>query len=202
MIKNSIQPIDLTKLSKLKYAKEVTDFSNLNYYKELLNQMEEICLMERAYGCAAPHFGIQERILLLFLKNENNDVKAVSYFNPVILSQYGEQSGFEGTIGISDCIGNVIRPYQVHFRAQDIHGDSIEKELYGFEAGVFCHEYDLLNGIRFTDRANNIFYLMNESTKKEMMENNPPIVFSTIGEYQDHYEKKKRYRPKQITDSF
>jgi peptide deformylase len=50
-------------------------------------------------------------------------------------------------------MGLVERPYKIRIKATDLDGKEHEYEFEGFEATVFCHEYDHLEGILYSDIA-------------------------------------------------
>ena len=50
-------------------------------------------------------------------------------------------------------MGLVDRPQKIKIKAQDLDGKEHEYEFEGFEATVFCHEYDHLDGIIYPDIA-------------------------------------------------
>lgn len=49
-------------------------------------------------------------------------------------------------------VPNVQRPYVVKIKAQDASGQPVNKRLEGWEARVFLHEFDHLDGVLFPDR--------------------------------------------------
>lgn len=53
--------------------------------------------------------------------------------------------------------GKVARPYYIEFDYQDINGDFHHRSAQDFEAIVFYHEIDHLDGIEFTDKAEDLF---------------------------------------------
>ena len=50
-------------------------------------------------------------------------------------------------------MGLVDRPYKIRIKGTDLEGVEHEYEFEGFEATVFCHEYDHLDGILYSDIA-------------------------------------------------
>ena len=50
-------------------------------------------------------------------------------------------------------MGLVERPYKIRIKATDLDGKEQEYEFEGFEATVFCHEYDHLDGVLYSDIA-------------------------------------------------
>ena len=54
-------------------------------------------------------------------------------------------------------IGKVARPYYIEFDYQDMNGDFHHRIAQDFETIVFCHKIDHLDGIEFTDKAEDLF---------------------------------------------
>ena len=142
----------------------VEDFGN-PYYKEMIDEIVEIGKTCRAYASAAPQFGISKQIIIIMTdkKMNINSVKeydeyeveydVITYFNPNIISMKGTQYFCEACMSVRDTIGRVRRPYSIKIEAFDINGNKINKTMKGLTAIIFCHEYDHLSGIEFTDRA-------------------------------------------------
>lgn len=189
MMRNAISLVDLGNQYSLERCHEVTDFSNPDHYRLIFDEMKEICLKENAYGCAATHFGLSERFILIIepKKDKNSDqIKSydvVPYFNPKITFMCGSQIGYEATMGIENCIGAVIRPCYIELEAQDINGNTFKKIAQGFEAVLFSHEIDLLDGVRFTDRATNILYNVSAEKRKEIRNNHPLRILDFTDTY-------------------
>lgn len=197
MMRNAISLVDLGNQYSLERCHEVTDFSNPDHYRLIFDEMKEICLKENAYGCAATHFGLSERFILIIepKKDKNSDkIKSydvVPYFNPKITFMCGSQIGFEATMGIENCIGEVIRPYYIELEAQDINGNTFKRTAQGFDAVLFDHEIDLLDGVRFTDRATNILYNVNAEKRIEIKRSHPPRLLDFTGIHVPYNSKQK-----------
>ena len=150
----------------------ITDFNE--DYKTIIERMKTVCLEHNAYACAAPQLGILKRFILIMTKKEMKtldmdcvDIDVTPYFNPVITKMNGSQMFWEACMSVPKTIGKVRRPYSIEIEAQDIDGKPIKKRMEDFEAIIFCHEIDHLDGIEFTDRAFKISY---DITKEERME--------------------------------
>ena len=50
-------------------------------------------------------------------------------------------------------MGLVDRPQKIRIKGTDLEGAEHEYEFEGFEATVFCHEYDHLDGVLYPDIA-------------------------------------------------
>lgn len=152
--------------------------------KEITPRIKEACMdmvdtMKEAegVGIAAPQIGIMKRFFIAMPHVESDDeaLRDKIYFmiNPEITYTEGTQKSSEGCLSVPGYLGLVDRPMKIRIKAQDLDGVEHEYEFEGFEATVFCHEYDHLEGVLYADIAN------------EMMSNE---------EYSERYEKLKELR--------
>ncbi len=118
----------------------------------LLDDMKETVRAERGAGLAAPQIGISKRVVVI-------DVEE-GYFemvNPVILSAKGEQTGPEGCLSVKGKQGTVTRPDKVKAEYRDRNGRKHKLTAEGFFARAVCHELDHLDGILYTDKADELY---------------------------------------------
>ena len=97
----------------------------------LLDDLKETLADANGAGLAAPQVGILRRVVIV-VDAEDNMLELV---NPEILTQEGEQEGFEGCLSVPGRWGVVKRPYKVRVRAQDRNGNFFEAG-----AGNYCFE--------------------------------------------------------------
>lgn len=90
----------------------------------LLDDLKETLADANGAGLAAPQVGILRRVVIV-VDAEDNMLELV---NPEILTQEGEQEGFEGCLSVPGRWGVVKRPYKVRVRAQDRNGNFFEAE--------------------------------------------------------------------------
>lgn len=121
----------------------------------LVEDMAETMISSHGVGIAAPQVGILKRIFLAVPNSEENEAPMV-FINPEILHQEGSQWGEEGCLSVPGYVGTVERPQIVKIKALDIDGIEHVYEFEDYAAVVICHEYDHLNGILYTDKAENI----------------------------------------------
>ncbi len=130
-----------------------TDVKNFNSELwSMLDDMKETVRAERGAGLAAPQIGISKRVVVI-------DVEE-GYFemvNPVILSAKGEQTGPEGCLSVKGKQGTVTRPYKVKAEYRDRNGRKHKLTAEGFFARAVCHELDHLDGILYTDKADELY---------------------------------------------
>jgi peptide deformylase len=117
-----------------------------------------------AVAIAAPQIGISKRLFLIDDQNEERDsLPSLVAINPklVKVSKKTHLVG-EGCLSIPDYYGEVRRHTNVTMRAQDENGKKFERGAGGLLAQIIQHEYDHLDGILFTDRAERVW------TKEEL----------------------------------
>ena len=131
-----------------KVCKPVTSFDKKLH--KLLDDMNETLIDSQGVGLAAPQVGILRRVFLVDVGVEEPEV--VEFINPEILETDGEQYGPEGCLSVPGKYGLVKRPYYAKVRAQDRNGEWSEAEGEELIGRCFCHEYDHLDGIVYTEK--------------------------------------------------
>jgi peptide deformylase len=114
----------------------------------LLDDMKETMGKFGGVGLAAPQVGILRRVILI-----DNDGTYYEFINPVITSMRGKQREIEGCLSAPGEWGYVVRPDVVKVKALNRYGKEFELNADGLLAITICHEIDHLNGILFTDLA-------------------------------------------------
>lgn len=104
-------------------------------------------------GLAAPQIGILRRVCVVM----DDDEQFLELVNPEIVSQEGEQEGFEGCLSLTGRYGIVKRPMKVKVKAQNRHGEPVEYEREGVTARCFCHEIEHLDGHMYYEKADRLF---------------------------------------------
>lgn len=145
-IRNIIQVGDETLRKK---CFEVTDFGPKTW--QLIDDMKDTLFKADGAGLAAPQVGVLRRIFIVYAEN-----KYYECINPVMVKQSGKQSGEEGCLSIKGQYGVVERPMKVTVKALDRFGKPFTVKAEGFTARAFCHEYDHLDGILYTDKAKSV----------------------------------------------
>ena len=114
--------------------------------------MKETMHSADGIGLAAIQVGVMKRALIVEANNMFLEV-----INPTILGSEGEQIGPEGCLSIPGVNGNVKRPEVLSVKAFDRYGNTFIITATGLLAIVLSHEIDHLDGILFTDKAEEIF---------------------------------------------
>lgn len=118
---------------------------------KLLEDMKETLLSAEGAGLAAPQVGIPIRAVIVSV--DEGDFELI---NPVFVWRKGEQKGPEGCLSVKGKAGNVLRPKKVKIVYQDRKGDRYSLVARDFFARAICHELDHLDGILYTDLAEDI----------------------------------------------
>ena len=124
---------------------------------ELAADMGETMLAADGVGIAAPQVGVMKRMFLAMphvdAEDEETRNKIYVMINPEITYREGTQESSEGCLSVPGYMGLVDRPEKIRIKGTDLDGIEHEYEFEGFEATVFCHEYDHLDGILYPDIA-------------------------------------------------
>lgn len=174
------------------------DFDNDNYL-DYIKSLEEYCKNNTVFALAPVQIGIPKR--LIYIKNtsenmnnnfENDYDESIIYINPIIVKRLGKTRFLEGCASCKYLdndkmiyyAGIVDRPYSLEIEYYDIEGIKHSKIIEGFEATIFSHEYDHLNGILHMDKSNKIFKMTLDEMKEYRL-NNPYEIISKDCEYED-----------------
>ena len=112
--------------------------------KSLVADMFETMYDARGVGLAAQQIGVSLRLFVM----DCDGIKLVAA-NPEIIAVDGEQSGEEGCLSVAKVPAELKRPERVVLRAQDVEGNTFEREASGLAARCFLHETDHCDGILF-----------------------------------------------------
>ncbi|CEF97368.1 Peptide deformylase [Ostreococcus tauri] len=112
-------------------------------------------IMYETVGCglAAPQVGVNYRMMVYNEAGEPGKGREVVLCNPKIVKYSKEKDFFEeGCLSFPKMYADVERPLGVQIEAQNLKGKKFKMTLEGFEARVFQHEYDHLDGVLYHDR--------------------------------------------------
>jgi peptide deformylase len=123
----------------------------------LANDMIETMYAAPGAGLAAPQVGVQKR---LFVYDAGDGPKVI--MNPVISESRGEWEYEEGCLSVPGLYWPIVRPKEVHLTGYDLDGNEISVEADEFEARVFQHELDHLDGTLLLER-------LDPETRKQAM---------------------------------
>lgn len=118
---------------------------------QLLDDMKDTLDKAQGAGLAAVQVGVLRRIFIVDV-----DEGFFEFINPEIISTSGEQYGIEGCLSVKGKWGDVKRPRKVTISAQDRYGKKFTFVGRDFIAKALSHENDHLDGVLYTDKANNL----------------------------------------------
>lgn len=129
-----------------KKCREVTAFDDKLWV--LLDDMYETLKNAEGVGLAAPQVGILRRVVVIDVGEG-----PIELINPVVTSVRGKQREVEGCLSAPGQWGYVVRPAKVKVTAVNRYGKEFKVEGTELLARALCHEIDHLNGVIFTDLA-------------------------------------------------
>lgn len=171
-IRKIIQPNNPTLRRK---ARPVTRFDDdlQTLIDDLIETMREV----NGVGLAAPQVDVPLRLAVIeTLPDYDEDGQEIEgtrdlyvIVNPEIVWQSRDQvDGVEGCLSIPGYIGEVSRATSVRVRAQDRHGKKFRLRLHDWDARIFQHEIDHLDGVLYIDRLTAPENLWTEEQYEEM----------------------------------
>lgn len=115
----------------------------------LADQMVETMYAAPGVGLAAPQVGIRKR---LFVYDTGDGAGARVIVNPTIVEGDGEWTFEEGCLSVPGLSWPIVRPRDVHLTGWDLDGREVSIEATEYEARVFQHEVDHLDGVLLVQR--------------------------------------------------
>ena len=146
-----------------KVSKPVKEMTKRN--KELIADMIETMNDAYGVGLAAVQVGILKRIVVIDVGEG-----PIVMINPEIISQDGEQRGYEGCLSVPGKRGIVTRPNHVVVRAQDENMEWFEMEGTELLARACCHEFAHLDGHLYTELVEGPLMEVTEDEEEEFDE--------------------------------
>lgn len=133
-------------------AREVDSFDDR--LRRLAGDMLETMRDAPGVGLAAPQVGVLKRLFTFEFpgleEDEPGEHGAVA--NPRLVDRSEQlEEGDEGCLSFPGLFYPVERPLHVEIAWQDLHGEEHTRQLSSFEARVWLHEMDHLDGILFID---------------------------------------------------
>lgn len=114
---------------------------------KLVEDMIETMYDAPGVGLAANQVGVQRR---LFVYDIGDGPQAV--INPRITESSGEWAFEEGCLSVPGLSWTIIRPNRVHLVGLDLDGNEISIDAEEYQARVFQHEVDHLDGTLLVER--------------------------------------------------
>ena len=147
MIKTLIPCYDSLLHTKVQKCSYNLDRSKISYI------LHENMYHHNGIGLSANQIGINERVFVMI--SDLDTQETITCFNPKILKYSKDMVVMEeGCLSYPDVYLDVSRPESVVVKYED-EGKKVHKvKLEGLSARVFQHEYDHMEGIDFSQRAN------------------------------------------------
>ena len=123
--------------------------------KELYDRMAATLIKHKGFGLSCNQVGLNYSMFVFGNPTEPESI--VGAFNPKIVDfSSGLEYGEEGCLSFPGLFIKIKRPTEIRARITDWQKNIDTFKLTGLTARVFQHEYDHLQGINFTQRANKI----------------------------------------------
>ncbi len=138
-------------------AEPVTHFDTPELHALIADMRDTMDAYDGA-GLAATQIGVMQRVMIFGIESnprypDAEVVPMTTLINPEFeVVDDTPEAGWEGCLSVPGMRGIVSRPAHIRYRGYDEVGMLIEREVDGFHARVFQHEYDHLDGVLYPDR--------------------------------------------------
>lgn len=145
----------------------------------LIDDMIETMRDANGVGLAAPQVGRNLQLTVIEtlpeVDEEGEEIEGTRdlyvVINPKIIWESKEMvDGIEGCLSIPGYVGEVERYESIRVRAQDRNGRKVRYRLHDWDARIFQHEIDHLNGVLYIDRLTDPEHFWTEEEFQQMME--------------------------------
>ena len=143
--------------SRLRQKSEPVDEFGTQALHELVSDMLDTMLAADGAGLAAIQIGVPLRVMIFgFESNPRYPEVGPIPFTVLVNAAYdvldeAKTGGWEGCLSVPDMRGFVQRHTRIRYRGFDQDGKELAREVDGFHARVFQHEFDHLDGILYPD---------------------------------------------------
>ena len=138
------QPVSIAEMGSIPFEQLITDLNETLYHKP------------GTVGLAAPQIGYNYRAFVMDAKAATDKSGYKLVINPEILTDSRWKYGREGCLSFPEYLITIKRARRITVQYRDENWTLHEEELEDFEAVIFQHELDHLNGILFIDLARNL----------------------------------------------
>jgi peptide deformylase len=122
----------------------------------------------KGVGLAAPQVGINRR---MFVMNATGDpADDLIIVNPELSEMEGSEEGEEGCLSLPELRVQIDRSKHVQLHAFDEKGNPIDRVADGYEARIWQHEFDHLNGILLINRMGAVARAMHRGLLRDLEE--------------------------------
>lgn len=132
------------------WARPVPDGLELT---EVAARMEKTMFKANGAGLAGPQVGLSIRVATVFLDHRSKSPNLIFARNPIIVERADEgMDRYESCLSIPDVGGRVRRSKWVKVEYTTNTGERVTTEAEGFNAVIWQHEIDHLDGILYVDK--------------------------------------------------
>jgi peptide deformylase len=137
-------------------SKEVTEFDDELH--SLMDDMFETMLSKKGVGLAAIQIGVDKRVLIINLPEEDGDEEiqlkenTLEIINPIFIQKSGSCKHQEGCLSIPGVYEDIERAEQIIIEYHNRHGKKQTIENSDFLAVALQHEIDHLDGKVFIEK--------------------------------------------------
>lgn len=131
--------------------------------KNLVRDLYDSMKVSAGIGLAAPQIGVLKRVVVVgFDRSERypelaRGIEQRVLINPEVEILAGQTEGFwEGCLSIPGMRGYVERSRRIKLKYYDLNEDLHEELVEGFDAVVYQHECDHLDGVLYIDRLSDM----------------------------------------------
>lgn len=155
ILQQSTQPVQLPPSQE--------DRETLQCMMEYLQNSQDEAIAEQyklrpGVGLSANQIGLNKRMFVAYITDDNDEAKAYTMINPKIISHSVAMIYLpdgEGCLSVDRPVPGLVPRYErITVKGYDDAGKEIQLKLRGYESIVFQHEIDHLDGIMFYDRIN------------------------------------------------
>jgi peptide deformylase len=135
---------------------------------ELGAKMLQLMRDAKGVGLAAPQVGINQRLFVMNATGKPEDDMII--VNPELSEMEGSEEAEEGCLSLPDLRVQIERSKKARLRAFDAQGQPIDRVAEGYEARIWQHEFDHLNGILLINRMGTVARAMHRGLLRELEE--------------------------------
>lgn len=136
--------------------------------KWIVAEMSRLRELHSGIGLAAPQVGKSLRLFVCHTSEDENESDEV-FVNPRILESSDQLDwDDEGCLSLPNIRGDVRRPVYVRMEAFDVNGQRFEVESDEYDARVWQHEFDHLNGVLIIEKMRPLHRLRNRRALKAL----------------------------------
>jgi len=125
----------------------------------LVEDMAETMYAGPGVGLAAPQIGVNRRVIVVHAYQEEGDPRSrlLAVINPEIVVASPEvEVADEGCLCLPGVRADVVRAVRAVVQGLNVAGQPVRYEVTEFEARVFQHEVDHLDGVLFIDHLDSL----------------------------------------------